>query len=305
MNTTKNITILLTGGTGFLGSHLLLEFVQQDYHVILLKRSTSNTKRISKILPNIVSYDIDQVELDSIFAQHTIDIIVHTAVEYGKKDESCATILETNLLFPIRLVELAIKYNVKTFINTDSYFNKEHFSYNYLLNYSLSKKSILLWLKNFSSKIQVFNLVLEHIFGENDNNNKFVSAMINQIAIDKRTSVDITYGHQKRDFIYVKDVTSAFVKVIEYALTHKTSYRSFNVGLGASVSIHDFISKIKEISSSKTILNFGAISYREDEIMLSIADNKDLLDIGWIPKYCIDEGLKQTIDAARRKDVND
>ena len=81
-------------------------------------------------------------------------------------------------MYPINLLEMAVKNNVGVFINTDSYFNKENLSYNYLLNYSLSKKSLNLWLKHFSKKIKIINMVLEHIYGEYDNDNKFIEKII-------------------------------------------------------------------------------------------------------------------------------
>jgi len=74
-------------------------------------------------------------------------------------------------------------------------------AYSYLLNYALSKKSLLLWLKYFSKRLKIVNMVLEHIFGENDNKEKFVYQMLDKIAFKQIDAIDLTYGHQKRDFI--------------------------------------------------------------------------------------------------------
>ena len=59
--------------------------------------------------------------------------------------------------------------------------------------------------------------------------------------------------------------------------------------------MRDFITEIKKLSNSPTKLNFGAIPYREDEIMLSVADNTELCDLGWKPDYSLQEGILKTI----------
>jgi len=138
-------TVLLTGATGFLGSHLLEKLVSlNEYELIIIKRSFSDTKRINHLLnKNIYVHDIDKYPLENIFKDKKVDIIIHTATDYGKIDNSCYKVLETNLIFPIMLIEFAAKNQVEVFINTDSYFNKDNLSYSYLLNYSLSKKSLI------------------------------------------------------------------------------------------------------------------------------------------------------------------
>ena len=294
------MNILLTGATGFLGSHLLKKILKDtDYNVIVLKRSFSNTKRIVEALKNkrVLSYDIDTKEIKTVFSENKIDAIIHCATNYGRGNSSSYEVLESNLMFPISLLDEAVQNNVKYFINTDSYFNKENLSYSYLLNYSLSKKSLLLWLKNFSNKIQVANMVLEHIFGEDDSPEKFVTKMIDAIVIRKEDEIDLTYGDQKRDFIYVEDVTEAYIKVLEYMQGHKWRYRNFDIGTGHSVFIKDFVREIKNISNSSTILNFGKLPYREDEIMLSCADTAELEDMGFKCKYDYKKGLKKIIEA--------
>ena len=195
------------------------------------------------------------------------------------------------MIFPVSLLELACDNNVQLFINTDSYFNKNNLSYLYLENYSLSKKTLNLWLKNFSKKIKVINLVLEHIYGNGDSNKKFVTTMIDKIALEQVDSIDITYGDQKRDFIFIDDVCNAYLKALEYGLNTNFHYKSFEVGTGIPVKINDFVSKIKKLSNSNTKINFGAIPYRDDEIMISVADNLDLINLGWKPEYDLENGL--------------
>lgn len=114
-------TIILTGATGFLGSHLLDYLVRKDeLNIICFKRSFSNTERIKNIeYPNLKFIDIDHTEIESVFKSHSINIILHTATQYGRDNESISKVLSANLMFPIQIIDLGIKYNVKCFINTD------------------------------------------------------------------------------------------------------------------------------------------------------------------------------------------
>jgi len=289
--------IILTGATGFLGSHILKDLLEKtNFNIIVLKRSFSDTIRIKKFINNkkIQFFDIDNTSLDALPFKNC-KAIIHVATDYGR-ESNCSNVLETNLIFPVKLLELACQNNVELFINTDSYFNKENMSYLYLQNYSLSKKSLNLWLKYFSKKIKIINLILEHIYGDNDNPQKFVSQMINKIAIEEVDSVDVTYGDQKRDFVFVDDVSDAYITTLNYGLKNNFRYKKFEVGTGETTSIKVLLNQIKNISKSKTIINFGAIPYRDDEIMMSQADNIDLLELGWKPIFKIDEGIKKIIE---------
>ncbi len=288
--------ILLTGATGFLGSHLANALLLDPCNEIsILKRSFSSLLRIKNIMNHLHSYDIDQISLAEIFSKTKFDYIIHTAVEYGRDSTSCVPTLETNLMFPIALLEEAIKGGVHTFINTDSYFNKEHFAYSHLLHYALSKKSLEAWLKYFSKKIKIINICLEHMYGPYDSSSKFVENMIQSIVVKPQKEVNLTYGQQKRDFIYVDDVTKAYQLLLDISQNEKFHYRTYNLGTGTVTSIRNFVELIKERSSSHTQLNFGELPYREDEIMNSVADNLELKNLGWTPKVNVEEGIKRIL----------
>lgn len=285
--------IVLTGATGFLGSNLLGELLANGYEVAATIRTGSDFTRIERWLGhgNIKLYNIERINPRVIFEDNKIDVIVHTATEYGRRGGAISNILDSNLILPIRLIELGIKYNSTCFINTDSYFNKGGSSYSNLLNYSLSKKSLLVWLKQLSNQIRVVNVTLEHMYGPRDSRSKFVENLIQEIAVERLSRVSLTHGHQKRDFVYVDDVAEAFIKLIEYGRTHEFTFKNFEVGTGESVQVRDFAQAIKDLSLSSSVLGFGDIEYRSDEIMDSKADISGLVELGWTPTIMIQEGL--------------
>ena len=268
--------------------------------VAAIVRTDSSFARIDrwKSHQNLKIYNIEKINPRVIFEENTIEVIVHTATEYGRAGVLVSRVLEPNLILPIRLIELAIEHNAKCFINTDSYFNKGGSTYSNLLNHSLSKKSLLVWLKQFSNKIRVVNVTLEHMYGPEDSRSKFVENLIREIAVEHLPRVHLTHGHQTRDFIYVDDVSEAFMKLIEYGSNHKFTFKEFEVGTGESVQVCDFAQVIKDISHSPSVLGFGDIKYRSDETMDSKADISALAELGWAPSIGIREGLMHILDCS-------
>lgn len=294
-------SILLTGATGFLGSALLQRLLASGRSVIAVVRQTSNYSRITDLLadPRLLLANNTPEALNTIFNQHQISTIIHTATEYGRGDASVASILDANLILPIRLAELGVRHGVRGFINTDSYFNKPGGSYSNLLNYSLSKRTLLTWLEKFSPKISIANVILEHLYGPHDSRTKFVENMVRSIAIERKESFNLTHGHQKRDFIFITDVVDAFIKILHHVEGHNFPFKVFEVGSGKSIPIRDFVVIIAQISGSSTQLNFGAIDYRDDEMMNSKADIRDMLDLGWQPTVEPTEGIRKILQAYR------
>jgi nucleoside-diphosphate-sugar epimerase len=292
------MNILLTGATGFLGSHLLKAILtNSNDEVCIAKRTFSNTNRIEEELKNdrVSFFDIDTHELEDVFNENKFDSIIHTATEYGRSGGSIHKILGANIVFPIALIELAIKFNVKTFINTDSYFNKEESNYSNLLNYSLSKRSLLVWLKKLSDRIQIINVSLEHMYGPHDNQSKFVEMLFQEIALNKIDRVKLTYGHQKRDFIFIDDITNAYLTLIKYGNDYNFSYKRFEIGSGKSIEVRQLALMIKELSNSPTVLGFGDIEYRPDEMMSSAADIKPIEELGWNCNISLRDGVKNIL----------
>ena len=277
------MTILLTGATGFLGSHLLKALVNKSYEVVVLKRSTSNMWRLKGFENTFKSYDIDQVPLQKAFEEQYIDTIIHTACVYGRKGESIQQILETNLMLGIEL------------LNTGTFFNTGTLLYKYLNYYALSKKQFEEWLQLASDKIQVVNLKLEHMFGEQDGNDKFTSWILNELQQEKNI-IPLTAGTQKRDFIYIDDVVSAYLTCLEQAPQLK-AFNDIEVGTGVLTPVKTFVILVKEVLEKlkgkpiKTQLNFGALPYREGEIMEPQVDNHILRSLGWKPKKSLEENI--------------
>jgi len=271
----KSTTILVTGATGFLGSHLTRALCTEGYKVIISHREGSSFEKIKDIRRKIVLWNIEKTNIDNIFSSNTIDYVIHCATNYGRRDpDSC--VFKSNIVFPLELLEACIKYNVKMFINTDSYFNKNNLNYSALPSYSKSKKIFISLLKDYEKKIPtIVNLRLEHLYGEQDSPSKFIPYCLD--AMLKGETLDLTYGHQKRDFIYIHDCADLYIKIIKaHQISEIKGYWDIEIGTGNSITLQSFVLIMKRLSRSTSKLNFGVVPYRADEIMDSRADLTEL-----------------------------
>ena len=284
-------TVLITGATGFLGSHLVKALLKDNYRVVILKRSFSNAKRIEDVLSQCCVYDIDQCELSKPFEDlGKIDTVIHTATCYGRNNETTTKIVEANVIFPLKLLETA------TFFKTDIFFNTDTTLPSYLNTYSTSKKHLLDWGKQFAQKqeIKFVNLKLEHIFGAGDYDSKFVTYIIRS-CLNNVEDLQLTAGEQKRDFIHIDDVTSIYQLLLKRVTKEPSFYQEYPIGSGKAVSVRELVEIIHKLTQSKTILRFGALPYREGEIMFSEANLEKLQSFGWNSKSSLENALFKSI----------
>jgi nucleoside-diphosphate-sugar epimerase len=282
-------TILLTGANGYLGSNLVANFAGK-YRVIGVELQTSGNFRLANFPEmEVVSYSPES--LNEVFEKNKIDLIIHTATRYGRNNESALEMLESNVHFPLLLLELASKYRTPYFINTDTVLERS------VNNYALTKAQCVDWLMAYSKVITCINIKLEHFYGPGAPMHNFITRVFNDF-LEGKPSVDFTPGMQKRDFVYISDVVAAFNTIV--LNLHKFGgFATFGVTTGKVVSLKEIIVKIKDLTQSPTIPNFGGIPYREGELMESSTNNSQLLKLGWQPLVSIDEGLRIILDSLK------
>jgi nucleoside-diphosphate-sugar epimerase len=276
-------TVLVTGINGFLGSHIAKRLTN-NFHVIGIEYQTDDLFRLNGYDFKVITSTPHSIE--NLFNEEHIDFIIHTATFYGRNKEEIAQIADTNLSMPFHLLDLAIKKQVKTFINTDTVLDR------FVSAYALTKNQLKDWLYFRRNEIKTINMQLEHFYGPGCNNSNFVTAMIERLK-NNDPIIDLTAGEQQRDFIYYEDIIDAFEIVINKNNEIKTN-STFQVGSGEHISIKALMLFLKEHIGSTSILNFGAMPYRENELMKSETDIEPLKNLGWKPKYAIKEGLLKT-----------
>lgn len=285
--------VLITGATGFIGSHLLKACLANHWDVIVLKRSSSDTSRISSYLDQVKCYDLDRKDLQKIFEENKIDQIIHLATSYGR-DGDLQAVFESNFVLPKNLLDLSVKFGVKRFINTDSFSSKQE-GLDYLKAYHSSKRMFREWgqLIVEQGSVDFISVFLQHPYGPSDNPNKFVSFIIREL-LNEVPHIDLTAGLQLRDFIYISDVISAFTCLIA---SEKIEFKEIDLGTGESNSIKTFVEQIKELANNTvTELRFGALPTRKNEILHADIDNSGLRKLGWEPRKTLRQGILSTIE---------
>ncbi|MDC1270037.1 NAD-dependent epimerase/dehydratase family protein [Amylibacter sp.] len=291
-------TVLLTGATGFLGSHLLSALLKEGYKVVILIRSKSRLSRINHLMDNVFVYDIDEYELNDIFSSESIDIVIHVATNYGRTQQNELDIVNTNIVLGINLLKVAAKHGVGVFINTDTFFNIDNLPASHMQAYTLSKKQFIEWLKYFSLLgVSVVNMKIHHVYGPGDNIDKFVPWLQTSL-INGSEPVKLTSGTQLRDFIYIDDVVNAFILAIS-TVDIEEKYIEYNVCTGIKTSVRDFSLELHSQIIDKYGVNveivFGVVPTSSDEIMDVNNDCSRLVSIGWNYLSPVRQGIKRML----------
>ena len=305
------MNILITGATGFIGSYLIDTLLNDsNYNIIILKRSTSNTFRIDKLLSRVEVYDIDTIELDEVFKNNKINGIIHLATHYVKehKTKDINNLIESNITFPTKLVELSVEYGVEYFINTGTFFEYSFNSnpvteksditpYNLYAATKLAFNNMLAYYGN-NTNLNIVTLKLAAPFGYNDNQ-KLVPYLIKTVLNDEE--IILEKGEQEWDFIYVKDVVSAYIKTIDLCQNSKRSiFEEILIGTSNKTSIKKIVNVINKLHG-KDMISLEK-DYQPNQIFTAYLDNskaKNMLQ--WLPQYSIEDALKETYNLYKEK----
>lgn len=300
------MNILISGGTGFIGSHLLHRLVYTNHKIFVIKRSSSNLWRIKDIehkinIPNINSFS----NLSEIFNQNKFDLIIHLAMKYVKRNENwqdVQEINEVNITFPAILLKLAQDHGIKAFINTGTCFEYNLSDspltetspinpYNYYASTKVAFENIF---KFFVAQkgINGLTLKLSYPYGEMDNQ-KVIPLIINSIITN--TPLKLSHGEQRLGFTYVGDIVDAYLKAIDLITSNKfKSYEAFNIGANKIYTLKQIVEHLEEISGKKNLISFTE-PYPPNEIMyMSCNFKKAKRILNWSPKTDIIEGLTKT-----------
>lgn len=285
-------TILITGINGYLGSKLAKRYAKK-YNIIGLEYSIENLFRLED--ENFEVYESKDIIFDTIFKNHSIDYIIHTATFYGKEQESDGKMMYANTYLPQLLLEEAIKNDCSLFINTDTVLDR------FTSSYTLTKKQFRDWLQFYSSdsKIKVINLELEHFYGPGTSQTNFITLMVKKM-LNNDTVIKLTKAEQNRDFLYINDLLQLYDLMFENE-SKFSDFEIFNVGTGINTNLKYILQYIKKHTLSSSELDFGAIPYRTNELMESNNDITKLINLGWSPKTPIDFGLLSVIEFEKNK----
>lgn len=265
--------VLITGITGFLGSHIAEVLIQNDFKVIGLKRLTSDTWRCKDFYDQIDWINIDENNhWKQSIVQKEPHIIIHCAwigVEAKDRDNWSEQI--KNVYFLADLMEIAesIHLNKFVFIGSQAEYGNingiisENEIPNALNAYGGIKLACLEILRIFceSNHINWIWIRLFSVFGEKENENWLIPSIIKKMLNEKE--MDFTAADQKYAYLYVKD----FANIIMRILLATVASGVYNISSEHARPLKLLIEEIRDFVNPEFKLNFGAIPYRPYQSM--------------------------------------
>lgn len=323
-------TALITGGLGYIGSHICREFLLNNYNIIIVD-NLSNSKInkldvIHKYKKNnaihFYKYDITNFELlNEIFENHTIDIVVHLA-GYKSVNESIVQpnkYFRNNLISTMNLIDIMNKHNCNNLIFSSSatvygteqvpYFEHSQTGIGITNAYGRSKfiqEEMLYDIAYSNPKINIiilryFNPIgsLNKEFAEEPNgvpNNLFpyiVKVYNNELPYLNifGNNYSTRDGTCTRDFIHVLDLANAHLVCSNHMLKNKIGLKIYNVGTGKDTSVLELINAFEKVNNVK--LNYKITDKRNGDIERSYSNTELIfIDLGWKAKYDINDCVK-------------
>lgn len=263
---------------------------------MVLKRRSSSLGRLQGVVNSSQMADIED-GLGTVFAAAKFDAVIHLATSYGRNGQRVSDVFDTNARFALHVLEAAADAGVPTFINTDTSLDK------FLNPYALSKRQFAEWGQSMATqgRISFVNIRLEHMYGPGDDDSKFATHVVRSL-LGEVPELSLTKGEQLRDFVYIDDVVTAFHVLLDAAASAPDrTFIECDLGSGTAVSIRDFVEMAQQLTGSPTLLRFGAVPYRDGEVMLTRADVSYLNGLGWTADTSLADGLKKLIASEKEK----
>lgn len=304
--------ILVTGGAGFIGSHIVDALIEKGHEVIAVDNlSAGKIENINK-KAKFYKIDIKSRELERIFKREKPQIVNHQAAQKNVRIsvENPALYLEDNGLGTINLLQNCVKYNTKKVIFASSggalYDSsvlpaKENSRLNPLSPYGITKLLGELYLKFYSETygLKYASLRYNNVYGprQDAEGEAGVVAIFCSSMTGKRIPIIFGDGNQTRDFVYVSDVVNSNILAME---NPRADNQVFNIATCRETSVNQIFSLLKKIIN----YNGNAIhtKAKKGEVRRMYLDCKKAQQIlGWQPAVSLEEGLKRTVEWYRRK----
>lgn len=308
------MAILVTGGSGFIGSHLLEALRQEEVPVIaLIHRELAEP---SALHSSVTCIQGDVTQSGWIDQMHSpIDVIYHLAgiSAPGQGIEDPFTMTRTNVLGTQQVLEAARRWKVKrVIVASSSYVYGDAFSYPLHEDLPLRPTSPLGGTKACVEALcHVYGscygipftlLRMFTVYGPGSGSHQFVTQAIRKMTEDK----EIHFGNPRptRDFVYVEDVVRALLS----SRSVQAPRAIFNVGTGVETSIRRFVEVLLKISGrSLREVTFDEKAIRVDETVgpsRQVASLDHVREgLSWTPRVSLEEGLQKTFAAERKKSL--
>ena len=301
-------SLLIIGGTGFIGANLSLRALKSGYKVVVLSLSTPS---LEKKINNIKYIQVDITDLDKLkekIGGVSFDYIVNLSgyINHCNFSDGGKKVIDVHFGGLQNILQSVNLSSLKRFVqigSSDEYGHlpapqNEDMPESPISPYSLAKVSSTKLLQMLYSTEEIPTVILRLflVYGPGQDAGRFMPQIIQGCLSSELFSVSA--GEQLRDFCYIDDVTHGILMSLK---NDKVNGKVINIASGKSIRIREVVELVqKNIGQGKA--NFGKIPYRIGENMALYADiSKANSILRWNPVVSIEEGIKKTIDYYQRK----
>ena len=267
--------ILLTGATGFIGSHVIKIASEKKYNVLAIRRNALSQPKI-KLKNNInwISKELSKISKEDI---KNSDVLIHLAAHSANVPyDTLENCMHFNVYETLNFFNFAFNSGIRKFVVTGSCFEygKKGEEYDFIppdaalfptQSYPASKAAASLALTQWALEKNVSLTILRlfQVYGEGELKTRLWPSLI--INAKNGNDFKMTLGEQIRDFIDVRDVAKIILSEANRQTNNRLTIR--NIGSGKPTKLRDFASNVWEELEGKGNILFGEVPYRENEIM--------------------------------------
>lgn len=297
--------ILVTGGSGFIGSHLVEAYQDRAEVVVLDNFRTGHRKNLEGLRCRLVEGSItDQRLVDSLMPG--VDYVFHLAalVSVPESMSLPAETVDINVLGLLHVLNAARQHGVRKlcFASSAAVYGEnpsnpktEILTPDPRSPYAVTKLDGEYYCGGYTRESWLPTACLRffNVFGPRQDPGSAYAAAVPIFLERAKANLPITIygdGGQTRDFIFVQDIVGA----LAFAAENEAATGVFNVGYGQSMTISDLVGRILALTGSKSELRY--LPTRAGDIRHSASDPSKLLAAGWLPKDSLETGLRKLID---------
>lgn len=294
---------LITGATGFVGSHLARRLVNEGWEVHIIIRLQSSLNIIADLIDRLTVHKHDGTteRMIDILNKEKPKIVFHLAslflAEHQSKD--IESLIKSNILFGTQLVEAMVTNGVYSLINTaTSWQHYNNDNYNPVCLYAATKQAFEDILKFYieATPLKVITLKLFDTYGPNDPRPKLFN-LLKKVA-EEQKPLAMSPGEQLIDLVYIDDVIDAFMVAGERLLSNKAEkYEEYAVSSGNPIKLRDLVKIYEDFIGRRLPIEWGGRPYRVREVM--VPWNKGKILSGWKAKVNLKDGIKKILHGNR------
>jgi UDP-glucose 4-epimerase len=302
--------ILVTGGAGFIGSHVVDALIERGHEVAVVDDLSTGKREHLNLQAKFYHLDIrDAQGLEEVFATERPEIVNHQAARANVRESMDKPVLyaEVNVIGSLNLLELSRKYSVEKFIYASTggavYGEPEYLPadedhpINPLDPYGASKHFVehYLYLYGVNYGLCYISLRYPNVYGPRQDpyGEAGVVAIFTGQMLQGGEPVINGSGEQERDFVYVGDIAEANIQVMEGG-----ENQIYNLGQGVGTSINEIFTRLKEITGYEKEAVYGPPKLGE-VFKIYLDASKARRELGWEPRVGLDEGLRRTVEYFR------